>query len=570
MAFVHGSLFRKYLIILFAAVVAPLLIGAVTEAWFSYNDHRNQLSDKLRLQTESAAHRIEAFVNEIRDQLGWVVQLPWTARDDEQRVLDATRLLRQAPAIISVTQVDGSGHERAFVSRRTATRSGRGADLSHEVWFTSVVDAESKAWFGDVRYERNSEPFMFVAVVGNRRASGAAVAYVNLKFIWDVVAAIRIGETGNALVIDGAGRLIAHPNLSLVLRGDSAVGEYTKLKAALANSTEGAVTTVDAKGASVVAIATTIPRLGWTVIAEQPYGEAFASIRYSLLRSLILIAIGSLFAVFLAYWLARRMSEPIHRLGEGAKRIGAGEFGHRVSIATGDELETLANQFNTMAGELRESAEKSERIGRLRRFLAPQVAELVEDAGNERLLDGQRREVVVIFGDLRGFTNFSSQVGPETIMSVLGEYLEAVGAVVTRNGATLTNFAGDGVMILVNAPVERPLPARLGLQVATELQNSVQALILQWREKGYKIGFGVGVAMGSATVGKIGYEGRLDYTAIGSVVNLASRLCSAAKDTEILVDEVLADASDKSELENLGGQAVKGYDQPVPVFRVTQ
>lgn len=570
MATVRGSLFRKYLFILFTAVVVPLLIGALSEAWFGYSDQRTQLSERLRLQTESSAYRIEAFANEIRDQLGWVVQLPWTDREDEQRILDATRLLRQAPAISSITLVDGAGQERAFVSRRGANRSGRGVDLSQALSFTNVMKAEDKSWFGDVRYERGSEPFMLMAVAGNRRTSGAAIADVNLKFIWDVVADIRIGDTGNALVIDGSGRLIAHPNLSLVLRGDASANEYTKLKEALTGPSKEAVTTVNAKGESVVAIATTIPRLGWTVVAEQPYLEAFASIRYALLRSIILIVIGSFVAVALAYWLARRMSQPIHELQEGAIRIGAGELDYRVSIATGDELETLANQFNTMAGELRESAEKSERIGRLKRFLAPQVAELVEDAGNEQLLEGQRREVVVIFGDLRGFTAFSAQVAPEIIMKVLGEYLEGVGAVVTRNGATLTNFAGDGVMILVNAPVERLQPADLGLQLAIELQTVVQALILQWRESGYNIGFGVGIAMGSATVGKIGYEGRLDYTAIGSVVNLASRLCSSAKDQEILADQILARNvdSDASRLQPLGERAIKGYDEPVPVFRV--
>ena len=569
MAIVRGSLFRKYLVILFTAVVVPLLIGALTEAWFGYSDQREQLSEKLRLQTESAAYRIEAFANEIRDHLGWVVQLPWTDKDDEQRILDATKLLRQVPAIISVTLVDGSGQERAFVSRRGANRSGRGADLSQTLSFTSVMNAEDRVWFGEVRYERESEPFMSIAVAGNRRSSGVAIAYVNLKFIWDVITPIRIGDTGKALVIDRAGRLIAHPDLSLVLRGDASASEYARLRTALA-SKAGAVTTVDAKGEEVVATAKTIPRLGWTVVAEQPSGEAFASIRYALLRSLVLIAIGALFAVILAYWLARRMTGPIHQLEEGARRIGAGELDYRVSIATGDELEVLANQFNTMAGEVRESAEKSERIGRLKRFLAPQVAELVESSGNERLLEGKRRDVVVIFGDLRGFTSFSARVDPEIIMQVLEDYLEAVGAIVTRHGATLTNFAGDGVMILVNAPVERPQPANLGLQLAIDLQSAVQVLILRWRESGYEIGFGVGIAMGPATVGRIGYEGRLDYTAIGNVVNLASRLCSSAKDAEILVDQVLAGnkSSGEIKLQDLGNRTIKGYDEPVPVFLV--
>ena len=273
-------------------------------------------------------------------------------------------------------------------------------------------------------------------------------------------------------------------------------------------------------------------------------------------------------AFALAYWLAHRMSGPIRQLEDGVERVGAGQFDHRITIASGDELEQLANRFNQMAAELAVSRQKSERIDRLKRFLAPQVAELVEHS-DQRLLDGQRREVVAIFGDLRGFTGFSARAEPDAVMAVLGEYYAAVGAVITRHEATLIRLAGDGVMVLVNAPVACENPAHRGLRLATDMQEVVQSLASGWRARGYGMGFGVGIAMGPATVGTVGYEGRLDYTAIGSVVNLASRLCALADDTQILVDAVIAERAKGSvALVPLGKRIIKGYDHALQVFAV--
>jgi class 3 adenylate cyclase len=239
-------------------------------------------------------------------------------------------------------------------------------------------------------------------------------------------------------------------------------------------------------------------------------------------------------------------------------------------ISSGDELEQLANRFNEMAEELTVSKEKSERINRLKRFLAPQVAELVEQS-DERMLEGQRREVVAIFGDLRDFTAFSARAAPDVIIAVLSEYYEAIGAVVTRHESTLTGFGGDGVMVLVNAPVARANPALLAIRLAVDMQAAVQSLVVGWRAKGHAIGFGVGIAMGPAIVGTIGYEGRIDYTAIGSVVNLASRLCGSANDAQILVDPVVAEGvKDSIALESLGERPIKGYDHPLQVFVVAR
>jgi class 3 adenylate cyclase len=220
-----------------------------------------------------------------------------------------------------------------------------------------------------------------------------------------------------------------------------------------------------------------------------------------------------------------------------------------------------------MAGELAVSQERSERIGRLKRFLAPQVAELVDRTGDDGVLDGRRIEVVVVFGDLRGFTAFSARAEPETVMRVLSEYYDALDRVVIDHGATLTNFSGDGMMVLLNAPVSCPDPALRAIHMARDMQTSVQSLLLDRRALDHRLGFGVGLAMGPATVGRIGSEGRLDYTAIGTVVNLASRLCASAGDTEVLVDAVAASAvGGRAPLVELNARVLKGFDQPVRVF----
>lgn len=565
----HRTLFAKYFVTLFAAVVFPVALGAMGDAWFGYREQRVHLTELLRTESRSAADRIQTFTDGIRDQLGWVVQLPWTDGQDEQHKLDTLRLLRQVPAVSSILLVDGSGVQRAMVSRLAISRIGEGVDVSSSPAVTGLRESASKVWYGPVNYQRGSEPHMTIAVSGNRQAVGFAIADVNLKLIWDVVTAIKIGETGEAFVIDNSGRLVAHPDISLVLRGDATVGAFDRSRRDIASSDGSATETEDSQGHPVVALAADIPSLKWTVVVQQPVAEAFAQIRASLWRSLLLVAVGTLLAIVLAYWLARRMSGPIRLLEEGAQRIGAGQFDHRVTIATGDELERLASRFNEMAMELGLSKEKSDRINRLKRFLAPQVAELVENAGDDALLEGQRREVVAVFADLRGFTSFSNRNEPEVVMKVLGEYHAAVGSIIDRRGATLTSFAGDGLMVLINAPVSCPDPAIEALSLAIEMQSVVQSLAAGWREHGHGIGLGIGLAMGPATVGRIGYEGRVDYTAIGNAVNLASRLCSAAIDGQILVDEVVATAVDgKIPVQALGAIAVKGYDQQVQTFTV--
>jgi class 3 adenylate cyclase len=562
------SLFVKYFVTLFVAVVVPLMLGSATEAWLAFRDNRLDLDEILQVEARSAADRIQAFTDGIRDQLGWVVQFPWTAGDDDRRKVDGLRLLQQVPAIVSLSLVDPTGTERVFVSRVSMNRTGRGADMSAD---PAVVGARAnRVWYGPVHYQRDSEPYMRIAVAGNRAAAGIVVADINLKLIWDIIAGIKIGGTGHALVVDDSGRLIAHPDISLVLRSGAGAGEFDRLKSVVSAANGSAVATTGEDGRPVVALSVRAPNVGWTVIAEQPVLEAFESIRAALRRSLILIGFGIVFAFVLAYWRACRMWGPIRQLEDGVERIGMGQFDHRITIKSHDELEQLAIRFNQMAEELAASQQKSERISRLKQFLAPQVAELVEHS-DQRLLDGQRREVVAIFGDLRGFTAFSARAEPDAILAVLREYYEAIGAVTARHAATLIRFDGDGVMVLVNAPVACENPAHRGIRLAIDMQAAVQSLANTWNAGGCTMGFGVGIAMGPATVGTLGYHGRLDYTAIGNVVNLASRLCSLADDAQILVDPVVTGhVGDSIALASIGARAIKGYDDALEVFVVVR
>jgi class 3 adenylate cyclase len=560
------SLFLKYFFTLFIAVVVPLILGGVSEAWFGYRAQRLLLNELLQGKALSAADRIETFITGISDQIGWVLQFQWNEGEDNRHKIDAERLLQQVPAIVSITLVDQTGTERAFVSRMGLNRIGRGANMAEG---PAVLGARtSKIWYGPVLYRQDSEPYMVIAVAGNRAADGIAIADINLKLIRDVIAAIKIGDTGCAFVIDDSGRLIAHPDISLVLRGDAGSTVFSRLKSVIAASNGSAVVTTGDEGKTVVAASVRAANVGWTVIAQQAVSEAFVSIRSTLWRALALILVGAVLAAALAYWLAQRMSRPIRLLEDGVQRIGAGYFDHRIMISSGDELEQLANRFNEMAGELTISKEKSERIDRLKRFLAPQVAEIVEQS-DELMLKGQRREVVTIFGDLRKFTAFSARAAPDTLMGVLSEYYEALGAVITRHEATLTGFSGDGVMLLVNAPIAQADPPLRAVRLAIDMQAAVQSLVVGWHAKGHEIGFGVGVAMGPAIVGTVGYEGRIDYTAIGNAVNLASRLCGSAKDGQILVDAIVAEkVKDSVAIEPLGMRFIKGYDDPLPVFVV--
>lgn len=561
----------KYFLALFAAVVLPLLINGISEAWFGYQDQRAMLDARLLVEASAAAARIQDFLDGIRSQLQWAVQLPWTDAGVEEHRIDALRLLHQVPAISDLTLLDGAGIERLTVSRIRPDVIGPGTDRSTD---PAVLGAQAAhQWYGSVKLNRASEPYMTLAVAGNRPSVGIAVAQINLKLIWDIISAIKIEKSGRAFVIDANGWLVAHPDIDLVLQGanEATAAHLRALQAAMKTSGGKPTAVEDVEGRTVLAATAPIGGADWEVFAELPIAEAYAPIRTALWRTGFLILAGAAFALALAYLMAHRMTGPIRRLEEGVARIGAGQFEHRITISTGDELERLADRINQMAGELALSQERSERIARLRQFLSPQVAEIVEHSRESGLLDARSANVVVVFCDLRGFTDFSVRVEPEEIMELIGEYYSAVGASITQYQATLTHFSGDGLMVLLNAPVRCPdNPVLRAINMAKDIQIAVQALTAGWRARGHAIGFGIGLASGVATVGCVGYDDRHDYTAIGIVVNLASRLCSAAADGQVLIDAATAAGiAGAIPLEPLGDRPLKGFAAPVPIYAVS-
>jgi signal transduction histidine kinase len=353
---IRSRLFTKYVALFVAVVAIALLSNGIFEVFFYYREHKASLIRIQHEQAEAAAAKISQFIKEIESQLGWTTQLPWSQGSIEQRRFDALRLLRQVPAITELAQVDSTGRERLRVSRLAMDVVDSGLDLSKDAKFTEAV--AHKVYYGPVYFRRESEPYMTLALAGTRKDAGVSIAEVNLKLIWDVVSLIKVGERGHAYVVGAAGRLIAHPDISLVLRNTD-MSKLEQVRAAQAGNAAGSPEslqgTKNIQGQEVLTASAPIAPLGWTMLVELPVEEAYASLYAALQRLAIVLAAASLFAVLAGVFLARRMVGPIQALRVGAERIGGGDFAQRISIKTGDELEGLANQFNDMGARLQES-----------------------------------------------------------------------------------------------------------------------------------------------------------------------------------------------------------------------
>ena len=356
----RGRLFRKYVIVFAGLVSGALLASGAIEIYFSYQENRAALVALQREKALGVASRIEDFIKEIERQIGWTTQpqLGAPAAAMYQRRVDYLRLLRQVLAITEISHLDAEGKEQLRVSRLAMDVTGSGIDFSHEPEF---VDAKAgKVYHGPVKFRKESEPYMTIALAGSGKDAGVTVAAVNLKFIWDVVSQIKIGKAGHAYVVDAQGVLIAHPDISLVLQKTTFAG-LEQVKSALAAAPapgerrEQVTIAHDPKGRSVMTAYATIASLRWSVFVEQPLGEAFESLYASIQRTIALVALGVLLAVAASLVLARRMVTPIQALQAGAARIGAGELDQRIDVRTGDELEALGSQFNSMAAQLKES-----------------------------------------------------------------------------------------------------------------------------------------------------------------------------------------------------------------------
>jgi class 3 adenylate cyclase/CheY-like chemotaxis protein len=248
----------------------------------------------------------------------------------------------------------------------------------------------------------------------------------------------------------------------------------------------------------------------------------------------------------------------------------------RSILRTKELHDTVSEQAKELAewnGKLEERVASQlaeiERMDRLRRFLSPQIAKLVISAGDEKVLESHRREITVVFCDLRGFTAFAETAEPEEVMHVLREYHDTLGRLIHKHEATLERFAGDAIMVWFNDPLPCPNPSERAVRMAVEMRDRVGELLGKWRKLGHELGFGVGIAQGYATLGRIGFEGRFDYAAIGTVTNLAARLCSEAGDGQILIDRKVQAATEQLVTTELAGElTLKGLHRPVTTFNV--
>jgi class 3 adenylate cyclase/HAMP domain-containing protein len=779
--FRRGGLFAKYVVSLVGLVVFVLAVNGGLEIWISYRETKAALTSAMSEKAEAAARRIEQSMSELERQISWVTRA--SVKTIEQRRDDYVQLLNQVAAVSQIFQLDGSGRERLRVTRSTVS-FGSAVDFSRDLRFTETV--ASGVNFAPAVF-RDGRPMMSIAVA--HADAGVTVAEIDLRLLSDVVGDAQVGKVGTAYIVDPRGVVLASSAKGPAKGRD--VSALPQVAALLQPGGAALEKGTDLDGHAVLTDAMPVAKLNWFVIFEQPLSHALAPIQDLLVRIAWLVGLGLAVAILAGMLLARRMLIPIQALRDGARRLGAGDFTHRIEVATADELEELAGQFNSMAGQiavtyndledkvkertrdlaqsinelkvleevgravassldldavlptvatralditladavliysydaatkgfdlveatgvtapdavkhlaidqegtllgeaaasgtpiaiadianasdlplkdvaiaagfhavlvvpladqtgilgsliilrknagefsanliglmqtfahqsvlamrnarlfhevdqkgrelasahdtvqkqagklqeqtdqllhwnrsLEERVDKQlaeiERIRRLERFLAPQVAQLIASSdGHDSLLDSHRREVTVVFCDLRGFTAFTESTEPEEAMNVLREYHAALGELIFRYEGTLDRYAGDGVMILFNAPIQFPDHTRRAIKMAVEMRDTIGVLTQKWRNRGHSLGFGVGVALGYATLGQIGFERRLEYAAIGSVTNLASRLCDEAKAGQIIASQRAYGMVEQwTEAAPIDALNLKGFNHPV-------
>jgi class 3 adenylate cyclase/HAMP domain-containing protein len=792
--FRRGGLFAKYVLSLVGLVLFVLAVNGAFETLIIYRETKTSLTDAMSEKAETVARRIAQSMSDLERQISWVTRASSTTL--AQRQADYTLLLGQQPTIDQIFKLDGSGREQLRVTRSAVTLDS-GADFARDAIFRETV--RKGAAFGPVQF-RDGQPVMSIAVAHSGRDAGITVAEINLRFLSDFVETVQVGKVTAAYIVDPSGRVVAGSGTVHTIGQDVVrLPQVAPLLKSAAATTAAIITDgKDVEGHAVLTAARPVSRLGWFVMLEQPASQALAPVRDLLLRIAGLVALGLVVAILAGMLLARRMVVPISALRAGAHRLGAGDFSHRIAINSNDELEELADQFNSMAGQLHETysdleakvdertrdlaqsvnelkvleevgravvssldlddvlptvaaraleitradavliysfdaadgsfhlAESTgidralglsgddlstgqddsilgeaarsgrpiavpdidaaadrtlkhialaagfhaalvvplldqndilgslvvmrkhagpfaagltglmqtfahqsvlamrnarlfqevdlkgrelaqardtvqqqadklqeqtdqlldwnrsleervqkqlgeiERIRRLERFLAPQVAQLIASSdGHDSLLDSHRREVTVVFCDLRGFTAFTESSEPEEAMNVLREYHAALGELIFRYEGTLDRYAGDGVMVLFNAPIPLPDHARRAVKMAVEMRDNIGRLTTKWRNRGHSLGFGVGIAVGYATLGQIGFERRLEYAAIGSVTNLASRLSDEARAGQIIVSQrAYGMVEEWVEARPIEPLKLKGFHHPVAAVEI--
>ena len=350
----RGRLFRKYLVLILVLVGGAVLASGVISLYFSYQENNAAIGALQHEKALAAASRIQQYVERIQQQLAYASLPQIDAADVELRRIEFNKLLRQVPDITDIAQLDPDGREQIAVSRLAMDRIGSNDDRSKEPAFLNAK--RGQPWFGPVYFRKETEPYMTIALRSGGDKGPVTVADVNLKFIWDVVSRIKIGEKGKAYVVDKQGYLVADPDIGLVLRKTS-LAELPHVKAAAASggADAPAMLSRDLAATEVLTSYAAVEPLGWRVFVEQPVAEVNERLNASIFRTGLLLLAALVISALGALALARGMVRPIRTLDEGAQRIASGDLEQKIEVTTGDELEGLADQFNRMTVKLRES-----------------------------------------------------------------------------------------------------------------------------------------------------------------------------------------------------------------------
>jgi len=469
----RGRLFRKYVVVFVVLVSGALLTSGLVELYFSYQDQRNALADFHREKAAVSASTIEQFIEGIVQRVRGVTRTPRAATSTgvEQRRMDYLTLLKNTPAITEVSYLDSGGKEQLRISRLALDVIGSNADFSKEPKFREP-QAQS-IFFSPVYFRNDSEPYLTISAAEKGTDGGVVVAEVNLKFIWDVVSRIKVGTAGRAYAVDSTGALVAHPDNSLVLKKTD-LSTLPQVRRALGESpgragqTQREVTIErDSQGERVLTTYMPIKLLDWRVFVEQPFGEAFAPLFFSILRTGLLVLIGIVLAVLASFFLARRMVTPIQALQASAARIGAGALDESIDLQTGDELQELGEEFNRMTAQLRES------YATLEQRVEERTAELA--AVNSELETFSYSVSHDLRAPLRGIDGFSQALLEDYADKVDAEgqnYLHRIRAASQRMGQLIDDLLDLSRVTRTDMHREAVDLSSIAQAIATELRES--------------------------------------------------------------------------------------------------
>ncbi|WOH82093.1 adenylate/guanylate cyclase domain-containing protein [Bradyrhizobium sp. BEA-2-5] len=374
--FLRGGLFAKYVVSLVGLVVFVLAVNGAMETWISYRGIKGTLTDAMSEKADATAKRIEQAISDLERQISWVTRA--SSNTIELRRADYAQLLGQVPAVSQLTLISGQGREMLRLSRQTTTVNSN-ADFSRDVRFTETI-ARGTAYAP--AYFRDGRPFMSIGEQHSGFNAGVTMAEIDLRFLNDYFGDSQVGRLAHAYVVDAKGRVLASSSKGPEVGKDLAA--LPQVTAVLSQSGRPIASGKDVDGNAVLTTATAAPNLGWHVFYEQPTTQALMPIRDQLVRIALLIGMGLMVAILAGTLLARRMIIPITALRTGARRLGAGDFGHRIEVKTSDELEELAGQFNSMATQLAETYSDLEaKVEERTRDLAQSIHELkvLEEVG---------------------------------------------------------------------------------------------------------------------------------------------------------------------------------------------